>query len=193
MAANEAGDVPIESAGVRPSREDPPDLPEPPEIDKRIVFHPTQVAGLVMVGLLPLLSFFGLFGIGRGTVEGTDGTVAVRVEHPTWHRLRVRQPLLLQVTNATDAAVSGVELRVPRSYLSAFADVAFTPGPDRVDARDYVFALADLSPGETRTVTAEMQASGYWRHEAAVSWRVLGEAGDQLDPGSVAFATFVWP
>ena len=66
MAANEAGDVPIESAGVRPSREDPPDLPEPPEIDKRIVFHPTQVAGLVMVGLLPLLSFFGLFGIGRG-------------------------------------------------------------------------------------------------------------------------------
>ena len=45
----------------------------------------------------------------------------------------------------------------------------------------------------TAAVCLQAQASGYWRHEAAVSWRVLGEAGDQLDAGSVAFATFVWP
>ena len=193
MAPGEDRTAPSDRAGVRPPDEEPPRLPEPPEVERRIRLVPAQVAGLVMVGLLPVLSFFGLFGIGTGQAEDRGELVAVRVEHPTVHRLKVRRSLDLFVTNVSDAELPAVELRVPRAYVEAFSDVAFTPEPDAVARDAYVFVLAGIAPGETRSVAGEMQANDYWRHDAAVVWRVLDAAGEAVEAGELAIATFVWP
>ena len=193
MASDEDGTVPIESASVRPTYEDPPDLPEPPHVARRIRLTPTHLAGLVMVGLLPVLSLFGLFGLGRGTARGEGGPVTVRAEYPTVQRHKVRQPLYLFVTNGSGADLPRVELRLSRGYLTAFSDVSFTPSPDEIEEEAYVFELTDLAPGETRSVWGEMQATDYWRHEASVTWRVLGEDGAETGAGALGFATFVWP
>lgn len=193
MASNEDGTVPIESAGVRPTYEDPQRLPEPPRVERRIRLTATQAAGLAMVGLMPVLSFFGLFGLGRGTAEGGSGPVAVRVEYPSVQRHKVRQPLYLFVSNTSGAVLPTVELRLTREYVAAFSDVAFTPGPDEIEAEEYVFALTDLAPGETRNVWGEMQANAYWGHGATLAWRVLDEAGAETAAGALAFGTFVWP
>ncbi|HZW27372.1 MAG TPA: hypothetical protein VFF08_02900 [Trueperaceae bacterium] len=193
MAANDDGEAPTGTAGVRASREEPPPLPEPPEVERRVRLVPTQVAGLVMVGLMPLLSFFGLFGLGVGNVEARGELVTVRAQHPTVHRLKVRRPLVLLVTNASGAALPAVELRLSRGYVEAFSDVSFTPAPDAIEPAAYVFVVTGLAPGETRVVSGEMQANDYWRHEATLSWRVLDEAGAALGGGELAFGTFVWP
>jgi hypothetical protein len=188
VASSDDGAFPEDQAGVRPRHEDPPAPPGPPDVRGRVHLVPTQVAGLVMVGLMPVLSLFGLFGLGHGAVEGTAGPLNVRVEYTTVHRLKVRQPLVVHVTNVSDGPLGDVELRLSRAYVAAFADVNFTPAPDDVTDEDYVFELTDLPPGETRTVVGEMQATGYWRREGAVTWSVGDEAG-----GPLAFATFVWP
>lgn len=193
MSPTDDGVVPRESAGVRPTHEEPPELPSPPKIDRRIQFHPPMIAGLIVVGLLPVLGLFGVFGIGRLTAEASGELVSFRVDYPRVQRLKVRQPLRLFVTNESDSTLPTVELLVSSSYVLSFADVAFTPGPTEVSEDDYVFTVADLAPGETGVIAGEMQALDYWNQPGTAGWRVLDSEGNQLGSGRVEFSTMVWP
>lgn len=193
MTPTDDGVVPRESAGVRPTYEEPPQLPDTPRIDRRVQFHPPMIAGLVMVGLLPVLAMVGLFGIARLTAEATGELVSFRVEYPRIQRLKVRQPLRLLVTNESDSALPTVEVRLSRSYVQSFADVAFTPSPTGVFDEDYVFEVTDLAPGETAVIAGEMQPQAYWDRPGTAGWRVLDESGNETGSGEVGFATMVWP
>lgn len=193
VSPTDDGVVPKESAGVRPTHEDPPELPSPPKIDRRIQFHPPMIAGLVMVGVLPVLAIFGLFGIGRLDAEAAGELVSFRVEYPRIQRLKVRQPLRVLVTNDSDATLPTVEVLVSSSYVLSFADVAFTPGPTAVLDDDYVFEVSNLAPGATAVIAGEMQAQEYWHQPGSAGWRVLDEEGNETGAGSVEFATLVWP
>ncbi len=193
MRPTDDGVVPRENAGVRPTHEEPPELPDTPEIDRRIQFHPPMIAGLVMVGLLPVLGVLGLFGIGRLSADATGELVTFRVEYPRVQRLKVRQPLRLFVTNISDFVIPKVELHLSSDYVLSFADVAFTPGPVAVYQDDYVFEVTDLAPGETAVIAGEMQAQEYWRQPGTAGWRALGDQGAEIGSGQVEFATMVWP
>lgn len=193
MSPTEDGVVPTESAGVRPTHEEPPELPKAPSIDRRIHFHPPMIAGLVMVGLLPVLALFGLFGIGRLEASGATESVSVSVDYPRVQRLKVRQPLRLVVTNETDSVLPSVELLLSRSYVQSFADVAFTPGPDEVGGTHYRFEMTEIEPGGSRVVSGEMQAQEYWHQPGSLDWRVLDDEGGEVESGQLTFATMVWP
>src|SRR5690606_26782679 len=193
MSPTDDGVVPRESAGVRPTYEEPPDLPSPPKIDRRIQFHPPMIAGWGLVGVLPLLGVSGMFGIGRLDAEAAGELVSFRVEYPRVQRLKVRQPLRVFVTNQSDTTLPTVEVLVSSRYLLAFADVAFTPGPTEVFGDEFVFEISDLAPGETGVIAGEMQAQEYWQQPGTARWRVLNEEGNETGSGQVEFATMVWP
>ncbi len=193
MSPTDDGVVPRESAGVRPTYEEPPQLPDTPRIDRRIQFHPPMIAGLLVVGLLPILAVIGLFGIRRLAAEATGELVSFRVEYPRVQRLKVRQPLRLFVTNESETTIATVEVLLSRSYVQSFADVAFTPGPEDVTDTYYVFEVTDLEPGDTAVIAGEMQPQAYWHRPGTAGWRVLDDSGNETGSGEVAFATMVWP
>ena len=152
-----------------------------------------MIAGLVLVGVLPILGVIGMFGIGRLDAEAAGELVSFRVEYPRVQRLKVRQPLRVFVTNQSDTTLPTVEVLVSSRYLLAFADVAFTPGPTEVFGDEFVFEISDLAPVETGVIAGEMQAQEYWHQPGTARWRVLNEEGNETGSGQVEFATMVWP
>lgn len=184
---------PVYNVGSAPAGVAPPDPPPAPEFDRRIKFHRTQIMGLLLVGILPVLALFGLFGVYGATTTAASETLEVTVDYPTSQRLKVRQPLRIALTNLGDSTLPSVEVAVSASYIHAFSDVASTPSPDSIDDEAYNFVLADIAPGETRRIATEMQAQRYWRHEGTVAWTALDPEGTPVDGGSIAFATMVWP
>jgi len=152
-----------------------------------------HLLGMAVVALFPLLAVFGVFGVGSATTSTASENVAATVRHPTVQRFKVRQPLRITLRNIGARTLPDVELTLTTPYVFSFADVALTPGPERIDDETYVFTLSDVAPGESRTIAAEMQAQLYWRHDGKVSWSAFDESGQLLDSGSLGFATMVWP
>lgn len=179
--------------GSAPTGVKPPTVPPAPEFDRHVRFHRTQVYGLVLVAVLPVLSMFGLFGLYSDTVTTASKTVELAVSYPTTQRFKVRRPLRIELTNSGETALPNVEVSITVPYIFAFSDVALMPGPDDIDQDTYNFMLSDIGPGETGRIATEMQAQRYWRHDGTVAWSVLNEAGETVDSGSVDFSTMVWP
>ena len=176
-----------------PAGVNPPDPPSAPEIQRRVSFNGAQLAGLVFIAAVPVLAVTGLFGISRRTVTGTSEQVTVTVDYPVTQRFKVRQPFVIDVANTGTAPLASVEVRLDTAYVSAFSDVAFTPGPDVIDEGDLVFTLQALEPGTTRRIKAEMQAQIAWQHGGQLSWTSFAEDGTSVDSGAVEFTTMIWP
>lgn len=189
-AAYGAGEPVLHAA---PAGIEPPALPPAPEFDRHVTIQPLRLLGLLLIALAPAAALFGLFGEARRTVAVASEGVELSVSYPLTQRFKVRAPLRITVTNRGNAAIPLVEVALATHYLRGFADVAMTPGPDRVTADAYLFELTDLGPGETRQLALEMQAQDYWRTRGQVAWRELGAAGRLAGSGSVEFATLTWP
>lgn len=181
------------TARVAPLGVEPPDPPSAPEVDRRLRIRRGQLAGMVVIAALPLLALAGLFGISTRQAEGYGERVGVAVEYPYLHRYKVRHHLDIALTNLGSDTLNRVEIGLSTGYVRGFSDVAFTPGPDRIDDTDHVFVVEDLAAGETRMITAEMQAQAYGRIEGRVTWAIAGEGGVVVEDGALDFATLTLP
>lgn len=161
--------------------------PQPPQLERKLRFHLTQLVGVPLLALLPVLAVVGIFGVGRGEAQAEDGALALRVSYPERFRLKMIEPLEIYVRNAGDAPLA-VVVRLDTNYLTAFSNVEITPGPTLVSDEVYEVSLGEVQPGETRLVSVELQAERYWQHRGSVS--ATSDAGDRAE---LAFGTFVIP
>lgn len=192
MTASGSPDLPYR-VGSAPDGVRPPTLAPAPEFDRRVKYHRSMLYGLLLVGVLPVLAMFGLFGVHNDSVTTDSDGLAVTVDYPRNQRYKVRQPLRIEVTNAGEAPIPVVDVAVSAPYVFAFSDVALTPAPSAIDMDTYNFTLRDIGPGGTRRIAMEMQAEEYWLHRGTVSWTVQDTPGEPATSGTVDITTMVWP
>lgn len=183
----------VDATGSAPVGVEPPPLPKAPEFERRPVFKPLRLAGLLLIAIPPLLAVIGLFGGGNRMISTASETVKLNVDYPPAQRFKVRAPLRISLTNLSDTALATTRVTLVAPYIYSFSDVAMTPSPDQIADGTYVFDLLDIAPGETRNVNMEMQAQRYWRAEGSVSWAVGSDQFPPEDAGSLSFSTFIWP
>lgn len=160
-----------------------PQPPEPPQIGRRLVFHPLQAIGVPLIMLIPLLALLGVFG--RATTEASEraANLEVKVEHPTRMRYKTTETVEIAVRNAGGGPLDSVNVVMDREYLEGFSNVSFTPTADEITDEGYVVELGAIEPGSTRIVSVEIRGDQYWLHEGGLT---VGEV-------SIPLATWVFP
>lgn len=157
--------------------------PAAPALPRRLRFTTVQRAGLPVLFVIPVLALFGVFGERFGDVRGDAPGVSVAIHYPT--TVHYRQPLALsiRVTNTSDRTADSVTVSLDPRFMKAFTGVTFSAplsGP-------YAVRLQQLRPGETRTISGQVEGDRYWRSSGDVS--VEGPEGRVTLPVS----TFVFP
>lgn len=166
----------------------PPEVPKPPEIKRRVRFHPTQLIGMPIIMLLPVLGLFGVFDTAQATATAEQSGINVQVDYPSKFRHKIGEPMRIQVENNSGASVPKLVVKMSRSYFDAFENVQFVPEPQEIDATSITFEFPDVKAGDTRQVEVEMEASDAGTHKATV------EAGPENgSTAQVEVETFVLP
>ena len=138
----------------------PLDAPRAPLGAPRWVLTRKQWVGLPILALIPVLALFGAFGERTATVSETTPSLAVRVTYPERFRYRQTERLEIAVTNRSARALDSVLVSLDTAYFSRFTGVHVEPEPQAA----YAVRLANVAPGETRLVVAEVTGDAYWRH-----------------------------
>jgi hypothetical protein len=167
-----------------PDQADDPRPPSPPAVSRRTVIPLTQLGGLLLVGLAPVLAVFGVFGPTSAEVEREEAGVRVHVTYPERLRHRQAHAVEVQVRNRSGAPLEGVRVHFEPGYLSRFARPSFMP----YAVEPYEVDLGALAPGEEKHAVVDLEGGRAGRHAGHV--RV--EAGG-LPPISLPLRTFVFP
>jgi hypothetical protein len=150
-------------------------------------FYGWQLAGMALIMLVPLLTLFGLFGTTRASTSASNQEIEMRVQYPTRFRYKMISPLQVAVRSLSSRPLSTVTVQFDRSYIEQFSEVTFTPAVKTVTDESYVVELQDVQPGETRYVSATLQAEEYGGKRGTVTVTAGG------DPVQAAVETFVFP
>lgn len=155
----------------------PPQPPQPPSTKSPWRFYTYQLVGMGCIFLFLALALFGLFDATQEKAHADTAQASLEVTYPTRLRYKTIDPFEIKVRNTSDAARS-FTVQVDGKYLSNFSNVMFTPQPEEIQNSVYVFTLSDLPPGETVTISGELQSENYGTFEGFV--RVVAE-GDELE------------
>jgi hypothetical protein len=161
--------------------------PQPPEIRRRVKFYRSQMIGLPLIWLLPILALFKLFDTTFQTVSAESNGLVLSVRYPDKLRYRTFEPLEIGLENRTGSMQKKVQVHLSEDYVRAFRDPAFRPDVTDIDEGSYVVELTDVRSGERRTVTVDLEADFAGSHDAEVEVA----AGSALV--SARFSTFVYP
>ena len=138
--------------------------------------------------LIPLIGLLGLVDTSVARTEATASGLKLQVKYPSKLRHRTLEPLHIDVTNETGAALPDLEIRMDKRYFQAFENVQFKPEPDEIDADSLVFTFENVPSGAHRCVEVEMEALKAWSRTARI------EASSDRNRGpAVTFQTFVFP
>lgn len=165
-----------------------PQPPQPPEIRRRLAFHRTQLIGVPLLAIIPILALFGVFGTTTGEMSTESAELQLHISYPTRFRYKTINSLTVEVRNRSGQALPAVTVNFDKSYLSRFSGVTFTPSVKTVTGEVYTLELTDVQPGETRTVDVEIQAEEYGGHSGFIS----ATAGD-AEAARATVNTFVFP
>lgn len=161
-----------------------PDEPdELPVMKRRLRFGAWQVAGLVLVGLIPVLAMFKVFGAGQTFETEQSGVLSLAVDYPSRIRFGSAEAITLLVTNTGGSLVDTVLVRFDSNYVARFTEPQFTPAP----VRAYEVELTGMAAGESRRVVFAFYAADYGRHRGYVA------ASRRGDTARVMISTFVFP
>ncbi len=165
-----------------------PEPPQPPEIQRKVQFSRTQLIGVPLLMLLPILALFGVFDDSLHTATEQSPGVELMVEYPTRTRYKAPQSLEVSVRNTSAEALDDVTVTFDRAYIDAFEDVTFTPDVSEISDQVYQVQLDDVPPGDMRRITVDLKPRSYGtqRGTIAVSSTNSGEP-------QVAVDTFVFP
>jgi hypothetical protein len=155
-----------------------------PEVERRVRVRPRQAAGVLALLVIPVLAMVGALGHEAAREVRAGPALDVVVEYPSRIRLTRQASLRVTVTNRTDQVIDHARVRLPATYLEAFAApyVGREPGP--ADGAE----LGSLDPGRPATVKVVLRAERFGRSEGTV--RVTSSAGDSL---TVTIRTIILP
>lgn len=162
--------------------------PPPPEFARRLRFGWTQILGVGLLSLLPLVALTGALGSIERETGARSGALALDVRYPASMHYKAKQTLELHVRNEGAQPLRDVRVRFDDGYLSRFDELRFTPAPSLLDERYAEVGLGVLEPGATRRVLLEFQADRYGRPQGSIVAVAEGSA-----QASVDVATLVLP
>lgn len=165
-----------------------PEPPQAPEIQRKIQVSRTQLIGVPLLMLLPILALFGVFGDSLNTAAESSPVVELTVEYPTRTRYLAPQTLEVAVRNTSAEALDSVTVSFDRSYIDAFEDVTFTPEVSEIGDQVYEVQVDELPAGETRRITVDFKPRSYGTQRGTVTVSSTDPGGPQ-----VAVTTFVFP
>lgn len=162
--------------------------PQPPDLPKKLEFTRSQIIGIPLLLLIPLLALFGVFGSSSTEAESTGHDLRVAVIYPSRFRYQQGNTLEIYVQNLSAGAMPTVTVSIDAAYLLAFSEVNLTPSVDEVTADAYRFYLQNMAPQETRLISVAVKADQYWQQRGQVAVQAM--AGEPLH---VELSTFVFP
>jgi hypothetical protein len=165
-----------------------PQPPQPPDVERELQFYPWQIAGIVLIALVPILALFNVFGEAFETTSAASAELEINVLYPARYTYSMINSVEVSVHNLSAQSIPTVTVRIDRSYLDSFSHVNITPGPKTITEDAYEVELTDLTAGEVRRVVAEIQGDKYGMHEAFIT-AVPEGAG----PVEVSITTIVFP
>ena len=165
-----------------------PQPPESPDLERKLQFYPWQIAGVILIALVPILALFNVFGEALETTSAAGPDLEVSILYPARYRYKMIDPVQISVHNISAQAIPTVTVRIDRAYLDSFSNVTLTPSAKTITGEAYEVELTDLKAGETQQVVAEIQAEEYGWHEA-----VIATVPEGAEPVEVSIATFVFP
>ena len=169
-------------------KKEPSKPPQPPEVDKKFQIYTFQLIGIPLMILIPILALFGLFGESVESVRTSSQQLDMIVEYPTRFRFKMIDELTVSLSNASEQTLPSVLVSFDRQYIDGFSTVTFTPSVKSITDSDYIVEVSDLKPGQTRVITATIQAEKYGMHRGLIS--TGPEDGSDLE---VSVATFTFP
>jgi hypothetical protein len=169
-------------------KKEPSKPPQPPKVDKKFQIHAYQWIGIPLMMLIPILALLGLFGETVDMVSSSSQLLDVSVEYPTRFRYKMIDEVTVSLANVSEQTLPSVLVRFDRQYIDGFSTVTFTPSIKATTESDYLVEVSNLQPGETRVITATIQAEKYGMHRGSIS--TGPEDGGELE---VSIATFTFP
>ena len=138
--------------------------PEAPSIDRRLRFGRLQLAGLIVIALIPAAAMAGVFGESQASAEASTAAFTVRMRYP--ERLRYRQTGRFDIflENRSNTTLDTITVQFDTAYVTRFADPVFVPDP----TEPFRIPISNVRSGETRLVTAWLKADATWAHEGDV-------------------------
>lgn len=138
--------------------------PQAPRIERRLRFGKLQLAGLVLIVLIPAAALAGVFGESRTSAEAKTSAFSVRMRYP--ERLRYRQigRFDIFIENRSNAILDTITVDFDTAYVTRFADPVFVPDP----TEPFRVPVTHVRPGETRLVNAWLKADAAWTHTGDV-------------------------
>ena len=166
-------------------------VPQPPSIQRLLLFKKTQLIGVPLIILIPVLALLGVFGESFETTRQTGDTFAVEITYPARFRYKMIDTMMVTVENVSAQAVPTVTVAFDAAYISQFSTVSFTPSVSEIAGDAYYVQLKQVEAGEVRRVVVTLQAERYWRHEGEVTVAPGGK--DASADLTFTFNTLVYP
>jgi hypothetical protein len=171
-----------------PDDTNPPRPPQPPEFERKFQLYPYQYILLPLIFLIPLLALFNVFGETHATHEAASSDVSVQVEYLSRSRHKLSAPIMVYITNQTDAALTDVTVQFDRDYIDAFLWLSFQPVVTAVTDDAYIVTIEEIPPGDTYGVTVDLKVEKIGSFAGMVTVE-----GDGLDPVSVRLESILFP
>lgn len=168
-----------------PARAQPP---APPDFPRRLRFGWTQIIGVGLLSLLPIVALTGALGSIERETHARSGALVLNVRYPASMHYKAKQTVELHARNDGAQALRDVRVRFDDAYLSRFDELHFTPQVSLLDERHAEIALGELDAGATRRVLLHFEADRYGRARGSIS--VVAESAGEA---RVDVSTLVLP
>lgn len=165
-----------------------PQMEKPPEFTRRVVLNGRQLAGVLLLLLLPVLAVFQLLGDARRSYETTNQGLALHVEAPVSARHGNMVRLRIKVAGVARMGGQVATIAITQGYLNRFSGVRARPEIAHVTEDDGVILQELPRAGSAAEAVVEMTPEDHgWAHGAV---RVSLEAGVTVE---LKFKTFIFP
>jgi hypothetical protein len=131
--------------------------PKPPKIERRFEFHRTQLIGLPLMMIIPILAILGVFGTTMTEVTASSDALLLEVSYPERTRYESYSKMSVWVTNNSDQPLPTLTVSFDAAYFELFSQIGFNPSADAAGDGQYEVELQDVQPGETRLIQVDFQ------------------------------------
>lgn len=155
----------------------------PPNIQPRLLMHRSELVGMAIIAILPLLAIFNVFGPRHEQASAVSEALQLDLSYPSVLRHKALETIKVKVRNRSQRTIPEVAVTFDRAFMDGFSSLSFVPRP----VRPFVVELRGLDPGETRLIIVELEAERYGRFRGAVA----AKAGDRTL--AVDTSAFIFP
>lgn len=134
------------------------ELPQPPEVKKRLRFTRSQMIGMPILFLTSLLALFGVFDHASTQQVRSTEALQVTVEYPTRFNYNQSDRIEIHMRNLSAASIPTMTVGVDAAYLRAFSDLQFTPAVAEVQDDWFRVHFNEVGPGERYRLLIEFRS-----------------------------------